>query len=133
MPTIGREFIDCKAVRGGSCEYTSIVVVEEANASNTANNVIGQRDSISMVFDNDVILDDITIRNPGSTVTFQVSLIYSTGNTIQLSGPTTDFSINRPGDPSNVWYRVPRWSRIKVSIDPNSFNGTLQISAIGRG
>jgi hypothetical protein len=132
MPSVGREISDFKAVQAGSTEYTSVVIVEESASSETKDGKLGRNDSLSLVFDDDVILDDITIRNPNGVI-FGVSLIYSTGNTIELTPSyTTDFSINKPGDSSNIWYRIPRWSKIKISISPESYDGVMQISAIGR-
>jgi hypothetical protein len=132
MPSPGRAFNDYKAVQGGSTEYTSVIVVEESTSSETKNGTLGQNDSLNMVFDNDVIIDDVTVLNP-SAVSFSVTLVYATGNSIDLSGGNvTSFSINKPGDSSNIWYRIPRWSKIKISIANDSTDGILQVSAIGR-
>lgn len=132
MPSPGREFYDLKNVQGGSNEYTSVIVIEEGSSSETKNGVLGTHDSQSLVFDNDLIIDDITVLVSGSTL-FAVTLVYSTGNSIDLSGGyVSSFSINKPGDASNIWYRVPGWSKVKISIHPEQSDGLLQVSVIGR-
>ena len=132
MPSTGREFMNQKCVVGGSNEYTSVIVVEDLDSSNTSGGKLGINDSLSLVFDNDIILDDIMIKNPDG-VTFDLKLVFPTGNSIDLTSGTTDFSMNKPGDNSNIWYRSPKWTKIKLSVTPESGDGVLQLSVVGRG
>jgi len=133
--TVGREFYDFKAVVSGSHEYSSVIVLTDDPevAANTGNFRLGANDSLSMVFDGDVTIDDISVRG-GDGFEFNVYVVYPSGNFIKLSDGTsvTTFSINRPGSQNNVWYRLPRGSKVKISFVSVSAASFVQLSAIGR-
>jgi hypothetical protein len=131
MPAIGRVFAENKGVMGGSQEYTSTVEVNEVIAADTWRAVLGRNDSLDIVFDNDMILDDLTVRNVGSSVEFRLQLLFPSGGKLTLSGPSTDFFMNQPSATNN-WYRMPKWARLRVSITEESQDGVLLVSVVGR-
>lgn len=130
MPTIGRVFTENKGVIGGSQEYTSTIEVNEAIAADTWRAVLGTNDSLDIVFDNDMILDDLTVRNVGPSIVFRLQLLFPSGGKLTLSGPSSDFYMNQPSAPNN-WYRMPKWTRLRVSIIEGG-DGALLVSVVGR-
>jgi hypothetical protein len=130
MPAIGRVFSENKGVIGGSQEYTSTIEVNEAIAADTWRAVLGTNDSLDIVFDNDMILDDLTVRNVGPSIVFRLQLLFPSGGKLTLSGPSSDFYMNQPSTPNN-WYRMPKWTRLRVSIIEGG-DGALLVSVVGR-
>jgi hypothetical protein len=131
MPAIGRVFEENKGVMGGSQEYTSTIEVNESVAEETWRAVLGRNDSLDIVFDNDMILDDLTVRNVGSSVNFRLQLLFPSGGKLILSPAGSDFYMNQPSAPNN-WYRMPKWTRLRVSITEESEDGVLLVSVVGR-
>ena len=130
MPAIGRVFSENKGVIGGSQEYTSTIEVNEAIAADTWRAVLGTNDSLDIVFDNDMILDDLTVRNVGPSIVFRLQLLFPSGGKLTLSGPSSDFYMHQPSTPNN-WYRMPKWTRLRVSIIEGG-DGALLVSVVGR-
>ena len=134
MPEIGRLFSEIKDVLPGVNEYTSLVEINEELSASTGNLVLGRNDGLEIIFDDDLVVDDITVNNVRSESDFIVNLIYPNGGKLALQdSPTTQFTLNRSDSTSSSkWYRLPRWSRLRLSLTPNTQNGVLRISVVAR-
>lgn len=131
-PSTGRVFTQTKRVFSGTHEYTSLIEVNTSLFEDTATMTFAPFDSLDIVFDREFVLDDLDIRSLLNTVNMTAQLLYPSGGKLLLgSGP--DFSMNLPGD-NNNWYKLPEWTRLRISINPaSSSQGLLFVSVIGRG
>ena len=128
-----------KNVLSGSAEY-----VFPAYATTGSTGLIGG-DSIELLFDKDVILDDIIVQaiTSGTNIDIDLYLNYPTGNGLRLTASaenitsTTPFQLNDDSSDRNAWFRVPKWTTLGLflnSVQPASAgDGAFQIIVIARG
>lgn len=112
-----------KNVIAGSMEYTAKVSTMSAN------------DTLQLTFDNDLILDDILVAiESGSNLQFDLSLVYPSGSELDIvTGQSSDYTMNQDGDSRNLWYRIPKWTTLKVDFTEVTTAKPVKVSVIGRG
>ena len=91
-------------------------------------------DEINFHFDQDVTIDDIVIDVDG-TVSYEVILTYPASRRSLLVGSATnaDFIMNHDTSSANLWYSVPAWTQLQISITSATSSPSLKVLAIGRG
>lgn len=130
-----------KNVLSGSADY-----IYPGYVTTGSSGLVGG-DSIELLFDNDVILDDIIVQAvsvSGLNFDMRLYLDYPTGHSLNITNagpenitPTTPFQLNDNSSDRNLWYRVPKWTVLRMEIDSVApappGDGAFQIAVIGRG
>ncbi len=126
-----------KNVLSGSGDY-----VFSAFVTTGSGGLVGG-DSVELVFDNDIILGDVMVQGvtaSGLDFNIRLYLEYPTGNVLDVTQAGTEkitstapFQINNNASDRNLWFRVPKWTVLRLTVDAVFGDGTFQLAVVGRG